>query len=164
MANPHDDKVQLPDGYLSDDAMIVLSTAPAASTENSTFSGDENNDMSQLGKDVLPIGKIPNLAENYYRFDWKVGKSVHRKLLKKVNQAVPVPNVNSHQMKNRSIQRSLSIDSPRTPPNKKGDELLLKHERFKVRTINFYGSVEQRDQGTQGSQGSNSSTKSGSSK
>ena len=53
MANPHDDKVQLPDGYLSDDAMIVLSTAPAASTENSTFSGDENNDMSQLGKDVL---------------------------------------------------------------------------------------------------------------
>ena len=139
-------------------------SAPATSTEKSTFSGDENNDMSQLGKDVLPIRKIQDSAENYYRFDWKVGKSVHRKLLKKVNQAVPVPNVNSHQMKNRSIQRSLSIDSPRTPPNKKGDELLLKHERLKVRTINFYGSVEQRDQGTQGSQGSNSSTKSGSSK
>ena len=136
MANPHDE-VQLPDGYLSDDAMIVLTTATVTSTENSTFSGDENNDMSQLGKDVLPIRKIPDLAENYYRFKWKVGKSVHRKLLKKVNQAVLVPNVKSHQLKNRSIQRSLSIDSPRTPPNKKGDELLLKHERFKVRTINF---------------------------
>ena len=68
MANPHDE-VQLPDGYLSDDAMIVLTTAPATSTENSTFSGDENNDMSQLGKDVLPVRKIPDLAENYYRFD-----------------------------------------------------------------------------------------------
>ena len=163
MANPHDE-VQLPDGYLSDDAMIVLTTAPATSTGNSTFSGGEKNDMSQLGKDVLPMRKIQDSAENYYMFDWKVGKSVHRKLLKKVNQAVPVPNVISHQMKNRSIQRSLSFDSPRTPPNKKGDELLLKHERFKVRTINFYGSFEQRDQGTQGSQGSNSSTKSGSSK
>ena len=163
MANPHDE-VQLPDGYLSDDAMTVLTTAPATSTGNSTFSGDEKNDMSQLGKDVLPLRKIQDSAENYYMFDWKVGKSVHRKLLKKVNQAVPVPNVISHQMKNRSIQRSLSFDSPRTPPNKKGDELLLKHERFKVRTINFYGSVEQRDLGTQGSQGSNNSTKSGSSK
>ena len=82
MANPHNE-VQLPDGYLSDDAMIVLTRAPATSTENPTFSGDENNDMSQLGKDVLPIRKIQDSAENYYRFDWKVGKSGHRKLLKK---------------------------------------------------------------------------------
>ena len=52
MANPHDE-VQLPDGYLSDDAVIVLTTAMGTRTKNSTFSGDENNDMSQLGKDVL---------------------------------------------------------------------------------------------------------------
>ena len=66
MDNPHYE-VQLPDGYLLDDAMMVLTTATATSTKNSTFSGDENNDMSQLGKDVLPIRKIPDLAGNMNR-------------------------------------------------------------------------------------------------
>ena len=66
MDNPHYE-VQLPDGYLLDDAMMVLTTATATSTKNSTFSGDENNDISQLGKGVLPIRKIPDLVGNMIR-------------------------------------------------------------------------------------------------
>ena len=165
MANLHEVD-QLPEGYLSDDAnssqMIVLTTTPATSTENSTFLGAKNNDMHSLGQGELLQRKMnDNLGDNYYKFEGnKVGKSVHRSLLKKTNQGAP--QVNPHQMKVRSIQRSLSIGSPRTPPIKKGDELNLKLERFKMRTLIIDGSVEQHDQaGNHGGQGAN--TRSGSS-
>ena len=159
MANLHEVD-QLPEGYLSDDAnssqMIVLTTTPATSTENSTFLGAKNNDMHSLGQGELLQRKMnDNLGDNYYKFEGnKVGKSVHRRLLNKTNQGAP--QVNPHQMKVRSIQRSLSIGSP----IKKGDELKL--ERFKMRTLIIDGSVEQHDQaGNHGGQGAN--TRSGSS-
>ena len=159
MANLHEVD-QLPEEYLSDDAnssqMIVLTTTPATSTENSTFLGAKNNDMHSLGQGELLQRKMnDNLGDNYYKFEGnKVGKSVHRRLLKKTNQGAP--QVNPHQMKVRSIQRSLSIGSP----IKKGDELKL--ERFKMRTLIIDGSVEQHDQaGNHGGQGAN--TRSGSS-
>ena len=159
MANLHEVD-QLPEGYLSDDAnssqMIVLTTTPATSTENSTLLGAKNNDMHSLGQGELLQRKMnDNLGDNYYKFEGnKVGKSVHRRLLNKTNQGAP--QVNPHQMKVRSIQRSLSIGSP----IKKGDELKL--ERFKMRTLIIDGSVEQHDQaGNHGGQGAN--TRSGSS-
>ena len=159
MANLHEVD-QLPEGYLSDDAnssqMIVLTTTPSTSTEDSTFLGAKNNDMHSLGQGELLQRKMnDNLGDNYYKFEGnKVGKSVHRRLLKKTNQGAP--QVNPHQMKVRSIQRSLSIGSP----IKKGDELKL--ERFKMRTLIIDGSVEQHDQaGNHGGQGAN--TRSGSS-
>ena len=164
MANLHEVD-QLPEGYLSDDAnssqMIVLTTTPATSTENSTFLGAKNNDMHSLGQGELLQRKMnDNLGDNYYKFEGnKVGKSVHRRLLKKTNQGAP--QVNPHQMKLRSIQRSLSIGSPRTPPIKKGDELKLKLERFKMRTLIINRSVEQHDQaGNHGGQGSNTKSSS----
>ena len=158
MANLHEVD-QLPEGYLSDDAnssqMIVLTTTPSTSTEDSTFLGAKNNDMHSLGQGELLQRKMnDNLGDNYYKFEGnKVGKSVHRRLLKKTNQGAP--QVNPHQMKVRSIQRSLSIGSP----IKKGDELKL--ERFKMRTLIIDGSVEQHDQASNhGGQGAN--TRSGS--
>ena len=151
---PNHQVVLLPDGYVSDDGLIALSSTPASSTGNSTILGMSNTDMSLLGKDVLP-GKMNDMADssNYYRFKGKVGKLAHPRLLKKVNQVAP--QVNLHQTKVRSIQRSLSIDSPRTPPFKKGEEVQLKLERFKVRTIVINSSAQQSDRGTKDGQGGN---------
>ena len=156
MANLHEVD-QLPEGYLLDDGMVVLTTTPATSTENSNILGAKNNDMHLLGQRKVN----DNLGDDYRKFEGnKVGKSVHRRLLiKKLNQGAP--QVNPHQMKVRSIQRSLSIGSPRTPPIKKGDELKLKLERFKMRTININGSVDQHDQaGNHGGQGANTKSSS----
>uniref|UniRef100_A0A7N2LF18 Uncharacterized protein n=1 Tax=Quercus lobata TaxID=97700 RepID=A0A7N2LF18_QUELO len=161
MANLHEVD-QLPEGYLLDDRMVVLTTTPGTSTQNSTILGAKNNDMHLLGQGTLLQRKVNgNLGDDYRKFEGnKVGKSVHRRLLKKLNQGAP--QVNPHQMKVRIIQRSLSIGSPRTPPIKKGDELKLKLERFQMRTLIINGSVEQHDQsGNHGGQGAN--TKSGSS-
>jgi hypothetical protein len=153
---PNHQEVMLPDGYVSDDELIALSTTPASSTGNSTILGMSNTDMSLLGKDVLPI-KTNDMADSskYYRFKGKVGKLAHPRLLKKVNQVALAPQVNLHQRKVRSIQRSLSIGSPRTPPFKKGEEVYLKLERFKVRTIVINSSAEQPDRGTKDGQGGN---------
>nr|POE55750.1 hypothetical protein CFP56_30546 [Quercus suber] len=158
MANLHEVD-QLPEGYLLDDGMVVLTTTPGTSTENSTILGAKNNAIGQ--GELLQRKVNDNFGDDYHKFEGnKVGKSVHRRLLKKLNQGVP--QVNPHQVKVRSIQRSLSIGSPRTPPIKKGDELKLKLERFKMRTLIINGSVEQHDQaGNHGGQGAN--TKSGSS-
>ncbi|GMY23183.1 hypothetical protein FCV25MIE_18424 [Fagus crenata] len=149
-----DHEVPLPEAYLSDDGMVVLTSTPASSTTNSPLLGTSNNDMSLLGKGVLPRMKIDVAgSSNYYRFEGKVGKLVRPRLLKKVNQVAP--QVNLHQTKVRSIQRSLSIGSPRTPPFKKGEDVQLKLERFKVRTLIMNGSVELRGQGTKDGQGGN---------
>ena len=160
MANLHEVD-QLPEGYILDDGMVVLTTTLGTSTQNSTIFGAKNNDMRLLGQGTLLQRKVnDNLGDDYRKFEGnKVGKSVHRRLLKKLNQGAP--QVNLHQLKVRSIQRSLSIGSPRTPPIKKGDELKLKLERFKMRTLIINRSVEQHDQaGNHGGQGSNTKSSS----
>ncbi|RVW71422.1 hypothetical protein CK203_058100 [Vitis vinifera] len=45
-------------------------------------------------------------------------------------------------LKAQTLQRSLSVDSPRTP-SRKGDEYPLRLERFKVKTLDVYVGVAQ---------------------
>ncbi|KAJ9684771.1 hypothetical protein PVL29_016979 [Vitis rotundifolia] len=50
-------------------------------------------------------------------------------------------------LKVQTLQRSLSVDSPRTP-SRKGDEYPLRLERFKVKTLDVYAGVGQDGKGT----------------
>ncbi|XVE99090.1 hypothetical protein REPUB_Repub03eG0166900 [Reevesia pubescens] len=59
--------------------------------------------------------------------------------------------VKSNHVQVKTMQRSLSLGSPRTP-SKNGDEPPLRLQRFKIRTINF-GDVQEGGRGGQGGQG-----------
>lgn len=50
-------------------------------------------------------------------------------------------------LKAQTLQRSLSVDSPRTP-SRKGDEYPLRLERFKVKTLDVYAGAGQDGKGT----------------
>ncbi|GMY23181.1 POPTR_1452s00200g [Fagus crenata] len=172
----HDELVR-PEGYPSDEGMEVSTTTSPSSTHDWAFLGTYN-DMSLLESGLLQTN-IGNMDDNYYTFQDKLGKPIDPRLLSVMEyfrelfvrreevfkKLFPAglqdeilellkkfgnveSQVKSDQMKVRTMQRSLSIDSPRTP-FKKGEEVPLKLEYFKVRTVFADGG----GQGQQGNQG-----------
>ena len=177
LANEVHQFLERPEGYPSPsgEAMEV-----STCTENHAYLG-AYNDMSLLESGLLKTN-IGDMDENCFTFQDKLGKPIDPRLLsvleyfrelfvrreevfKKIFPAglqeeivellkkfgTIVSKVKSEKMKVRTLQRSLSIDSPRTP-FRKGGELPLKLEYFKVKTVVLDGC----GQGQQGSQGSQS--------
>ncbi|XP_023921886.2 uncharacterized protein LOC112033332 [Quercus suber] len=175
LANRVHQFLERPEGYPSpsDEAMEV-----STRTVNHAFLGTYN-DMSLLESGLLQKN-IGDMDENYCTFQDKLGKPIDPRFLsvlqyfkelfvrreevfKKIFPAglqeeivellkkfgTIVSKVKSEKMKFRSLQRSLSIDSPRTP-SRKGGEVPLKLEYFKVKTVVLDGSGQ--GQGNHGSQ------------
>jgi hypothetical protein len=175
MANGDQEMMMKPEGYPSDEEMEVSpsSASTSASTWNHPFFGT-HNDMSLLESGLLQRN-MDDMGENYYKFQAENGKPVDPKLLSLLvyfrelfvvseevfNKIFPglhkfgaaISQVKSDRMKVRTMQRSLSIGSPRTP-YRDGVESpsTSRLEYFKVRTVRINGGGGQ--QGGQGSGGS----------
>lgn len=167
-------------GYPRNDTTNVM----ASTSKNSPFLGTYD-DMSLL-ESGLYHKKYGDIGDHYYRIQSKAGESIDPRLLTLVEffrglyarKREVLKNIfpelhnefvdmfkkfggmlslgKSDQIKVRTLQRSLSVGSPRTLKN--GDESPLRLERFKVRTVVPGGGAPsgQGDKGDTKSDGSNS--------
>jgi hypothetical protein len=166
-------------GYLSDE---VMNNIAPSSSRNSPFSGTVD-DMQLLESGLYRKQYGDNMGDDYYRFQGEAGKSVdprllplleffrelfvrRRELFKKIFPGIydefvelskKVNGVVAQVQEDRrfpTMQRSLSVGSPRTPSVKRG-EPPLRIERFKVRTVILAADGIGKDgSGQQGSGGS----------
>lgn len=153
--------MERPEGYPVVDATEIDQPSNSGASFLST-----KNDMSQLESGLLRRNYSDVGEKNYYRFQSKVGKLVDPRLLalveffrelyfrrlelfKKIFPGRPdkfleeIPkklNFVSQTTKTRTMQRSLSVGSPR---EFKPNESEMRLERFKVRTIDVDDGVEQ---------------------
>lgn len=179
MANGDHEMMMKPEGYPSDEEMEDSPSTISASTwKNGAFFGT-HNDMSLLESGLFQRN-MDDMGENYYKFQAEHGKPVDPKLLsllvyfrelfvvseevfKKIFPGLhgeilellekfgtAISQVESDRVKVRTMQRSLSIDSPRGL-YKHGDQdspSSSRLEYFKVRTVRLQGGG-----GQQGGQG-----------
>ncbi|XP_059439028.1 uncharacterized protein LOC132171667 [Corylus avellana] len=181
-------KMMKPEGYPSsdDEEMEVYTSTTSESIWNSPFFST-HNDMSLLESGLLQ-GNMNDMGDNYYRFQAEHGEPVDPRLLsllvyfrelfveseqvfKKIFPGLhdeisellqkfgsAISQVKSDRTRVRTMQRSLSIGSPRTLC-RDGDlesPSASRLEYFKVRTVRINGIGQQGDQGSGGGGGGGS--------